>query len=226
MSDYYTNNDDINTYENLDSAGRSDDYYANTGQQNDYYTNLDPSDDYYAATDGISEDDLVNKNFVIEVNTTKKIIHFIGVLMPFAFYLMLYGFIKSIGDYGNIVSFMLFAMFMLFAGFFVINVGKKIEIIDKTIIITRFFYRKEIISIKDITKCEVITGLSSHGRYRTVYYNKVVIYYAAGGKDRKVDMTDDLYTGYNELVRYMDYFVKCDFLDGRTFFSSFFDNDR
>ena len=127
---------------------------------------------------------------------------------------MCYRFIKYAGDYGTYITCVLFIFFLLFLGFFIVNVGKKIEIIDKTIIITRLFYRKELISRKDITKCEVITGLTSYGRYHSEDYNKVVIYYVAEGKERKVDMTDNLYTCYNELVRYMDYYVKCDFIDG------------
>ena len=223
MSDYYTNNDDINSYAN---PNLTNDYYSNTGSSNDYYSNISQPNDYYDSTDKITEDDLVNKNFVIQINKPRLIAHIIGLLIPFIFYLMCYRFIKYAGDYGTYITCVLFIFFLLFLGFFIVNVGKKIEIIDKTIIITRLFYRKELISRKDITKCEVITGLTSYGRYHSEDYNKVVIYYVAEGKERKVDMTDNLYTCYNELVRYMDYFVKCDFIDGRSAFARFFDNNR
>ena len=223
MSDYYTNNDDINSYAD---PNLTNDYYSNTDSSNDYYSNISQPNDYYDSTDKITEDDLVNKNFVIQINKPRLIAHIIGLLIPFVFYLMCYRFIKYAGDYGTYITCVLFIFFLLFLGFFIVNVGKKIEIIDKTIIITRLFYRKELISRKDITKCEVITGLTSYGRYHSEDYNKVVIYYVAEGKERKVDMTDNLYTCYNELVRYMDYFVKCDFIDGRSAFARFFDNNR
>ena len=223
MSDYYTNNDDINSYAD---PNLTNDYYSNTDSSNDYYSNISQPNDYYDSTDKITEDDLVNKNFVIQINKPRLIAHIIGLLIPFIFYLMCYRFIKYAGDYGTYITCVLFVFFLLFLGFFIVNVGKKIEIIDKTIIITRLFYRKELISRKDITKCEVITGLTSYGRYHSEDYNKVVIYYVAEGKERKVDMTDNLYTCYNELVRYMDYFVKCDFIDGRSAFARFFDNNR
>ena len=223
MSDYYTNNDDINSYAD---PNLTNDYYSNTDSSNDYYSNISQPNDYYDSTDKITEDDLVNKNFVIQINKPRLIAHIIGLLIPFIFYLMCYRFIKYAGDYGTYITCVLFIFFLLFLGFFIVNVGKKIEIIDKTIIITRLFYRKELISRKDITKCEVITGLTSYGRYHSEDYNKVVIYYVAEGKERKVDMTDNLYTCYNELVRYMDYFVKCDFIDGRSAFARFFDNNR
>ena len=223
MSDYYTNNDDINSYAD---PNLTNDYYSNTDSSNDYYSNISQPNDYYDSTDKITEDDLVNKNFVIQINKLRLIAHIIGLLIPFIFYLMCYRFIKYAGDYGTYITCVLFIFFLLFLGFFIVNVGKKIEIIDKTIIITRLFYRKELISRKDITKCEVITGLTSYGRYHSEDYNKVVIYYVAEGKERKVDMTDNLYTCYNELVRYMDYFVKCDFIDGRSAFARFFDNNR
>ena len=242
MSDYYTNNDDINSYADpnltndyYSNTDSSNDYYSNisqpndyssNNQSNDYYTNTGKQDSYYDSTDKITEDDLVNKNFVIQINKPRLIAHIIGLLIPFIFYLMCYRFIKYAGDYGTYITCVLFIFFLLFLGFFIVNVGKKIEIIDKTIIITRLFYRKELISRKDITKCEVITGLTSYGRYHSEDYNKVVIYYVAEGKERKVDMTDNLYTCYNELVRYMDYFVKCDFIDGRSAFARFFDNNR
>lgn len=223
MSDYYTNNDDINSYAD---PNLTNDYYSNTDSSNDYYSNISQPNDYYDSTDKITEDDLVNKNFVIQINKPRLIAHIIGLLIPFIFYLMCYRFIKYAGDYGTYITCVLFIFFLLFLGFFIVNVGKKIEIIDKTIIITRLFYQKELISRKDITKCEVITGLTSYGRYHSEDYNKVVIYYVAEGKERKVDMTDNLYTCYNELVRYMDYFVKCDFIDGRSAFARFFDNNR
>ena len=223
MSDYYTNNDDINSYAD---PNLTNDYYSNTDSSNNYYSNISQPNDYYDSTDKITEDDLVNKNFVIQINKLRLIAHIIGLLIPFIFYLMCYRFIKYAGDYGTYITCVLFIFFLLFLGFFIVNVGKKIEIIDKTIIITRLFYRKELISRKDITKCEVITGLTSYGRYHSEDYNKVVIYYVAEGKERKVDMTDNLYTCYNELVRYMDYFVKCDFIDGRSAFARFFDNNR
>ena len=240
MSDYYTNNDDVYNSINNDinndinasqsndyytSSGQSNDYYTSTGQPGDYYASSNKADNYYASTDKITEDDLVNKNFVIQMNKPRLILHVIALMIPIGMYMMFYNFIKYGGDFGTYIAWLLFIMFMGFAIFFVINVGKKIEIIDKTIIITRLFYRKEVISLKDITKCEVITGLTSHGRYHTDHYNKVVIYYTSDGKNKKVDMTDNLYTGYNELVRYMDYFVKCDFIDGRSWFSRFLDNN-
>ena len=214
MSDFYTNNDDMNSYGNPDPTGQPNNYYTNNDLLNNYPSSACQMDNYYVSTDEITEEDLINKNFVIKMNTQKKIVNIIGLLMLCAFYLIFCNFIKDDGFYDNFFKFILFAMFMLIAVVFVIALGKKIKIVDKTIIITRLFYRKETISIKDITKCEVITGLISHRRNRIEHYNKVVIYYVAEGKERMVYMTDTMYTCYNELVRYMDYYVKCDFIDG------------
>ena len=151
---------------------------------------------------------------MIQINKSKLIIHVIALMIPLGIYMMFYNFIKKDEDFRTIIAWVMIMLFMLFAGFFVLNVGQKIEIIDKTIIITRMFYQKEVISLKNVTKCEVITGVSSYGRAGVNHYNEVDIYYTAEGENKKVEMTDTLYTCYNELVRYMDYFVKCDFIDG------------
>ena len=207
MNEYYTNND------------------VNDSYNNSYYENKDQPHDYYSNQDGITEADLVNKNIVSKITKPRLIVHIFGLLIPLFFYLMFYRFIQAFKEEGRIIVWFLVGIFLFFLFFFIVNVGKKIEVLDRSIIITKCFVSSTVISINNITKCEVITGLTSHGRYYTEHYNKIVLHYTYEGANKKVDITDNLYTGWNEIVRYMDYYGKCEFRDGRNWLSRLFDKD-
>jgi len=199
-----------------------EDYYKNTDCTENYYTSTDNNTDYYTSTDGVS----VPEFFTVEILRVKVIIYYICFLIPIVLFIWWNKYFVMFENDGYAgYAFVLRLMLLLFLAFLIIgfweNAGKKIQTFGNTISITRWFFVHEDISIRDVTECEVITGLTSHGRYHTTHYNKIVIHY---GDRKKISVTDITYSNWNMLARYMDYKGKASFIDGRNFFDRFFDS--
>jgi hypothetical protein len=87
------------------------------------------------------------------------------------------------------------------------------------IVVRKFFFIYESFNISDVERCEVITGLVTGGKIHE-HYSKFVIYYGDG---KKFFMEDNLFKGWQRLVRYMEMNGKAVHIDGRSAFSKFVD---
>ena len=180
-------------------------------------------DAYYKDTDVVSVDEF----FSVEILRIRMYLICIAFVIPIAMYMWLYKYLVMFEDAGDpefafCIRLMLFLAIAFLIIFFWEVVGKKIEITGNAISITKWFFIHEDISIKDVTKCEVITGLTSYNRYHTTHYNKIVIHY---GDKKKISVIDISYSNWNKLARYMEYKGKASFIDGRGFLSRLLDKD-
>ncbi len=146
------------------------------------------------------------------------------IIPPVAYYVawpMLYA-LDAVGytTAKNIFTFFMVLIFFLGLVLLFWNAGKEIVVSGRGIVIRNFFIFQEAINLNQVYKCEVITGLTVHSRYHTEHFNKAVIYY---GENSKVSFTDNMYRGWNELVRYMELAGKTVRIDGRSKWSRFMD---
>ena len=186
------------------------DYY---NDYNNYYTNSD-------------KQQLSLLSFSVYVMKRTIIAYIIGICLPFVFFIISFritvDLIKT-GEKSFVTYFVWVLLFILF--FFVFFgiecIGKRLDVLGSVIIIKKFFVIKDEISLYNINKCEVITGLVSHSKYRTYHYNKAVIYYS---DSKKVSFTDTTYIGWGKLVDYMESNGKAVYIDGRSAFSKYLDN--
>lgn len=146
------------------------------------------------------------------------------IIPPVAYYVawpMLYA-LEAVGytTAKNIFTFFMILTFFLGLVLLFWNAGKEIIVSGKGMVIRNFFVFQESITLDQVYKCEVITGLTVHSRYHTEHFNKAVIYY---GENSKVSFTDNMYRGWNDLVRYMEIAGKTVCIDGRSKWSKFMD---
>ncbi|MBO4864471.1 MAG: hypothetical protein J5517_08900 [Eubacterium sp.] len=196
---------------------------------NDYYTNLDSPESgskeekLYTSTDGVS----VNEYFTVSILRMKVIVYIIATCVPIAMYLWLRKYLFMFEDDGYAefvfgIRLLLIFFFVMVIVLFWENAGKKIEVMGNSISFTQWFLIHEDITINDVRECEVITGLTSYSRYRSITYNKIVIRY---GDNKKISVVDITYNNWNALARYLEYKGKASFIDGRSFLAKFFDKD-
>ena len=196
---------------------------------NDYYENLDSvretktEEKLYTNTDGVS----VQEYFTVAILRSKLIIELIVLAVPIAFYMWIRRFLIAFENDGFAEH--VFGIRLILILFFVLvivllweNAGKKIEVMGNALSFTEWFLIHKDISINEVTDCEVITGLTSYSRYRSITYNKIVIHY---GDKKKISVIDITYGNWNTLARYMEYKGKATFIDGRGFLTRFFDRD-
>lgn len=165
-------------------------------------------------------------SFSVYVMKRTIIAYIIGICLPFIFFIISFritvDLIKA-GEKSVVTYFVCVLLFILFffAFFGIECIGKRMDVLGSVITIKKFFVIKDEISLYNINKCEVITGLVSHSKYRTYHYNKVVIYYS---ENKKVSFTDTTYIGWGKLVDYMESNGKVVYIDGRSAFSKYLDN--
>ena len=146
------------------------------------------------------------------------------IIPPVAYYIawpMLYA-LEVVGYTTAKNVFIFFMVLIFFFGVVLLfwNAGKEVVVSGRGLVIRNFFIFQESISLDQVYKCEVITGLTVHSRYHTEHFNKAVIYY---GDNSRVSFNDNMYRGWNELVRYMDLAGKTIRIDGRSKLSRFMD---
>ncbi len=176
--------------------------------------------------DDFLEDEIKDAAFKVSLRPGRFYFHIVFLLIPVIFYIMFWGFLyvlEGVGmaDYAAMFKFFLFLTFVMGICFFVINCGKEVIVSGHGIVLRSLFIINESISVHDVERCEVITGLTTHGRYHTEHYSKAVIYYGDG---RKFSVTDNMYKGWNRLVRYMEMNNKVVRLDGRNGFQKALDD--
>lgn len=170
----------------------------------------------------------ISNSYYFSVFVMKKIIiaYAIGLCIPFIFFILSFRLtvdLIKIGEKSFVTYFVWVLLFILFffAFFGIECIGKRLDVLGSVITIKKFFVIKDEISLYNINKCEVITGLVSHSKYRTYHYNKAVIYYS---DNKKVSFTDTTYIGWEQLVDYMESNGKAVYIDGRSAFSKYLDN--
>ena len=146
------------------------------------------------------------------------------IIPPVAYYIawpMLYA-LEVVGYTTAKNVFIFFMVLIFFFGVVLLfwNAGKEVVVSGRGLVIRNFFIFQESISLDQVYKCEVITGLTVHSRYHTEHFNKAVIYY---GDNSRVSFNDNMYRGWNELVRYMDLAGKTVRIDGRSKLARFMD---
>ena len=176
--------------------------------------------------DDFLEDEIKDCAFTVTIHSHKFFFHIVFILIPIIFYFMFHGFFKvldytDMGIYANGFRFLLFLFFVMGLVFFFYNCGKEIVVSGRGMVLRSCFIFNESISVSDIEKCEVITGLTTHGRYHTEHYSKAVIYFGGG---RSYSITDNMYKGWGRLVRYMEMNNKVERIDGRSTLQKALDN--
>ena len=190
----------------------------------DYFMNMydeekpqDPRldvDGYYVNTDTI----VVPDNFTVRVKIYKVVV--LGIVLLITIVSMIYlnmlakGFQNpEVNKYMLMSKFFLWAMVLIYVYFIISYSGKRVVVFGRSLTLTRFYVSSDTISVNDIQKCEVITGLSSHSRYHTTHYSKLVIYY---NYKYKFEMTDIIFKDWQKLVNYLDSTGKVSYIDGRS----------
>ena len=128
-------------------------------------------------------------------------------------------------EYSKIKAILLlvFAVFPFLVFLFAMNllsVGTKIIIQGNVITIRKWFIFSDVISLNNISKCEIILNLTVHSRYGSRTYNKIVLHY----NGKKVSVTDDVFTNWNRLRDYMLENGKATTTDGTSRLSKFLEN--
>lgn len=173
-----------------------------------------------------AEDEIRNAAIRVRIIPWRLIANVVILIIPpVAYYIawpMLYA-LEAVGYTTAKNLFIFFMVLIFFLGIILLfwNAGKEIIISGRGIVIKNFFIFQETITLDQVYKCEVITGLTVHSRYHTENFSKAVIYYGDGSK---VSFTDNMYRGWNELVGYMRIAGKTEYIDGRSKFSRFMDD--
>ncbi len=176
--------------------------------------------------DDFLEDEIKDCAFKVTILSQKFFFHIVFLLIPIIFYIMFHAFFEMLdysdmGTYSNGFRLLLFLIFVMGIGFFFYNCGKEIVVSGRGMVLRSCFIFNESLSVSDVEKCEVITGLTSHGRYHTEHYSKAVIYFGGG---RSFSITDNMYRGWGRFVRYMEMNNKVIRIDGRSRMQRAFDN--
>ncbi len=164
-------------------------------------------------------------SFTVRIKPFRVALMLVGLILPMVMFIWFYRFIKLLGrhasvGYAFLVEFMMIAMFLLLLYFFIERVGKKLEVYGRSIIITRYFFMVDNISLSDITECTVTYGITVHNKNHTSTYNQIDIYYNGG---KKISFADNMFDEWKSLVDYMSWNVKVTAKDGRSRFYKYLD---
>lgn len=183
----------------------------------DYYENLDgDSLSINEIYNSLNDNRTVLSTFTVSLFKKRLLSTFILMLTPLIFFLwmnrllidMAINGMKSITD---LVVIFLFALFLMGVYFFLELAGKRIEVVGKSISIRKYFFVKDVITLNDITRSEIITGLYSYNKFGGHSYNKIVIYYGGG---KKVSVEDYTHDGWQKLADYLSWNGKAKHIDG------------
>ena len=174
----------------------------------------------YSFSDFI-EDEIREASFKVSIYPHRILPSTLLIIIPVIFYIMFYGFFMildatGLSEYSCGLKLVLFIVMIMGIFFFMMNCGREAVISGRGIVIRKFFLITESFSVSEVSRCEVITGLTTGGRYHHENYSKAVIYYGDG---RKIYFEDNLYRGWDRLVRYMEMNKKVEMIDGRGFIS-------
>jgi len=172
------------------------------------------------------EDELKNAMFRVRIIPWRLIANVVILIIPPVAYFVAWPMLYALDEVGYSSASNMFRLFMVLIFLFGLlllfwNAGKQIEVMGKGLVIRNFFIFQEAISLDQVYKCEVITGLCVHSRYHTEYFSKAVIYY---GENSKISFNDNMYRGWKELVGYMNLAGKTVHIDGRSKFGKAMDN--
>lgn|GEM_PF-3060849 len=184
--------------------------------------NSENAEDLYS----FSEDEIRNAAFKVSIKPARLAGHVLFIVMSVVIFLLMAGPLTGLKYLGlekevNLMEWFMIFIFFLGLVFFCMNVGKEAVISGKGIVLRNWFIFNEAINVSDVEKCEVITGLTSHGRYHTEHFSKAVIYYGGGNR---FSVTDNIYRGWDDLVRYMELNRKTEYIDGRSKISRMLDD--
>lgn len=184
---------------------------------NDYYKSLDednlsPCELY----NRIDNDRTILSSFTVSLFKKRLLATAIFMLIPLVFFLWMNRLLIDMAANGmraitDLVVIFLFALFFIGVYFFLELAGKRIEVVGKSISIRKYFFIKDVITLNDITRSEIITGLYSYNKFGGHSYNKIVIYYGGG---KKVSVEDYTHDGWQKLADYLSWNGKAKHIDG------------
>ncbi len=174
------------------------------------------SDNYFFA-----EEEIKNAAIRVRVIPWRLIANVVILIIPPVAYFVAWPMVFAFDLVGftNAANVFRLCMILLFFGGLLLlfrNAGKEIVISGRGIVIKNFFIFHEAINLDQVYKCEVITGLCVKSGYHTEYFSKAILYY---GEKSKISVNDNMYRGWNEMVRYMELAGKTEHTDGRSRFS-------
>lgn len=184
------------------------------------------SEDYFAdGTYSFTEDEIRNANFKVSLLGYRFAAHIALLVIPFLFFFLMFPIMSGLRYLGdtflpNLSEYFLYFIFILDIAFIIINKGKEIIVSGRGMVIRKYFIMQEAINVNEVYKCEVITGLTSRGRYHTEHFNRAVIHYGDG---KKVSVNDNMYKNWDKLVGYMELNRKTVYIDGRSSFQKMVD---
>jgi hypothetical protein len=183
----------------------------------DYYYDNDTQDNIYKTT--------ANTFFTVEYNRVKTILLIVFAIFPFLVFLFAKNLLTDLYSRGltNLVYMFVFFLVLtslMFLVIFLVSVGTKIDVQGNVITIRKWFILKDVITISNVSLCEVIYNLTVHSRYGSRTYNKIVLHY----NGKKVSVTDDVFTNWNRLRDYMIESGKATTIDGSSKLSKFLEN--
>lgn len=173
-----------------------------------------------------AEEELKNAAIRVRIIPWRLIANVVVLIIPIVAYYVAWPMLFALEAVGYTTAKNMFTFFMVLTFFFGLvllfaNAGKEVVVSGRGIVIRNFFIFQDAITLDQVYKCEVITGLTVHSRYHTETFNKAVIYY---GDNSKVSFNDNMYRGWNELVRYMELAGKTVHVDGRSRLSKALDD--
>ena len=182
-------------------------------------------DDYYYDTQDDSFRTPVISSFTVEYNKIKAILIVFFIIFPFFVFLFAKNLLSDMYIHGNTSMAYMFVFFLvlislMFLFIFLESVGKKIIVQGNVITIRKWFIFSDIISMNNISQCEVITNLVVYTKYGSRTYNKIVLHY----NDKTVSVTDDVYVNWNTLKDYMSANGKATTIDGSSKLSRFLED--
>ncbi len=183
---------------------------------NDYYYS-DPTEDTYKTP--------VMAAFTVEYSKIRAILLLVFAVFPFLVFLFAMNLLSDLYHHGATGMVYMFVFFLvgtslMFLFIFLLSVGTKINVQGNVITIRKWFIFSDVISLNNISKCEVILNLTVHSRYGSRTYNKIVLHY----NGKKVSVTDDVFTNWNRLRDYMLENGKATTTDGTSRLSKFLEN--
>ena len=158
-----------------------------------------------AMDNGVYNTSAFNYNFKVKLYMKNIIGLIFCALLPFLFMLFSLTLVIEISKRGNELFANMYIGFLILFSLIMIalvwnGAGKSLEVMGRGIVIRKWFLFKEEITIADVTKCNVVYGLTVYNRYHTTTYNNVEIYYNGNSK---IVFSDVSYEGWNKLVDYM-----------------------
>ena len=152
-------------------------------------------------------DDMIRRaSFRVAMLKSKYVSNILLIVVP----VLIFMFTALIMEVFRYLGYMLFVVvyYVLVFGaigigilLFINNAGRQMKVTGKEIVFRRFFIFQETISVDEVEKVEVMTDLVLHTRYHHERFNKAVICY---GNGNKISFSDNLYSGWSELIGYME----------------------